>query len=529
MDEPAVIRIRSAQSFPIQWPTLLKRRIYQTALAICAIVAIGAVPEVYAAVGSEPPAAYSANRTLNTDASGYRNRTSGGLNNVGSNGNFWSFAPNSQTNARNLNFNSGNVNPLNNNNRTNGFSVRPSRALGIVAGSFNCEMRRYTYDEIHLLVTLAYLKAREKERATESQVEFELRLEKNINDLTRELYRRQWRPMPLDWFVNLDPTVREVFAPKFRDRVVSHVLFMMISPIFERYFVYDSFSCRVGKGTLVGIERLEHHIRSVTDNFRHEAWSLNYDIKAYFMSIDRRILLGYIKETLARHQYRFPNEIDYGLAGYLITTFLTRDPLEGCVYHGDPKLIKLIQPGKSLRDQEPGVGIPIGDVLNQLCSNIYLTPFDQFVLRNLYIRNAVRYVDDGKQLHRDREYLVECWHRSDEFLRERLHLTLHPLKTTITNLEETTYFLGAAIKPYRRYARNDTVARFEHRIAEIDGMLADGAGDTEELMARINSHLGYMSHFDEKKMIERTLSNAPNILRYFDITPDLKKATIKTL
>ena len=63
-------------------------------------------------------------------ASGYRNRTSGGLNNVGSNGNYWSFAPNSQTNARNLNFNSGNVNPLNNNNRANGFAVRPSEHWG---------------------------------------------------------------------------------------------------------------------------------------------------------------------------------------------------------------------------------------------------------------------------------------------------------------------------------------------------------------------------------------------------------------
>lgn len=62
-------------------------------------------------------------------ASGNRNNGSGGFNNVGSNGNYWSFAPISQTNARNLNFNSGNINPLNNNNRSNGFSVRASRAF----------------------------------------------------------------------------------------------------------------------------------------------------------------------------------------------------------------------------------------------------------------------------------------------------------------------------------------------------------------------------------------------------------------
>ena len=55
-------------------------------------------------------------------ASGNRNGT--GLNNRGSNGNYWSSSLNSQTNGYNLNFNSEGVNPANNNNRFNGFSVR---------------------------------------------------------------------------------------------------------------------------------------------------------------------------------------------------------------------------------------------------------------------------------------------------------------------------------------------------------------------------------------------------------------------
>lgn len=46
-------------------------------------------------------------------------------NNRGSNGNYWSRSLNSAVNGRNLNFNSGGVNPQNNNNRFNGFPVRP--------------------------------------------------------------------------------------------------------------------------------------------------------------------------------------------------------------------------------------------------------------------------------------------------------------------------------------------------------------------------------------------------------------------
>ena len=55
-------------------------------------------------------------------ASGNRNGT--GLNNRGTNGNYWSVSLNSQTNGYNLNFNESGVNPANNNNRFNGFPVR---------------------------------------------------------------------------------------------------------------------------------------------------------------------------------------------------------------------------------------------------------------------------------------------------------------------------------------------------------------------------------------------------------------------
>lgn len=53
---------------------------------------------------------------------GNRNHNDGSLNNVGSNGNYWSSTVNG-SNSRNLNFNSGNAN-MNNNNRANGFSAR---------------------------------------------------------------------------------------------------------------------------------------------------------------------------------------------------------------------------------------------------------------------------------------------------------------------------------------------------------------------------------------------------------------------
>ncbi|GHV36410.1 hypothetical protein FACS1894178_7590 [Bacteroidia bacterium] len=66
-------------------------------------------------------------------AAGYRNYSDGSLNNVGTNGNYWSSTPNGSENAYNLNFNSSNAN-TNNNNRKNGQSVRCVAELIIRAG-----------------------------------------------------------------------------------------------------------------------------------------------------------------------------------------------------------------------------------------------------------------------------------------------------------------------------------------------------------------------------------------------------------
>ena len=65
-------------------------------------------------------------RLLFRPAAGRRNYSTGALENVGTNGFYWSSSSYNagNVNAGSLNFNSGNVNPLNNNVRANGFPVR---------------------------------------------------------------------------------------------------------------------------------------------------------------------------------------------------------------------------------------------------------------------------------------------------------------------------------------------------------------------------------------------------------------------
>ena len=95
----------------------------------------------------------------------------------------------------------------------------------------------------------AYYDARKNKRNTSSQLRFELHLEENLVALYRDLISRKYSIGTSVCFNINDSVQREVFAADFRDRVVHH-------------FIYDSYSCRVGKGTLFGVRRMQHHIPS---------------------------------------------------------------------------------------------------------------------------------------------------------------------------------------------------------------------------------------------------------------------------
>lgn len=475
-------------------------------------------------------------RSLTQTASGYRNNSSGGLNNVSSNGNYWSSAANSATNAYNLNFNSGNVNPLNNNNRANGFSVRPVRAFEGPKTDFFAAMT-ISKEELHKLLVLAYLDARQNERNKTSQLAFELNLERNLDDLCNLLYSREWEPLPAMCFIIEWPVKREVFAPRFPDRIVSHLLFNMIAPLFERTLIYDSYSCRKGKGTLFGVERFEHHIRSATDNYQHEAFVLNFDISGYFMNINKGILYNTLCKTLDAYRFRhvdgqriWNDVIDINFVDFIIRRLLFRNPAESCIRVGDIHEWDDLPKHKSLFFSPLGTGITIGDLTSQLFSNIHLNPLDQYIKRELHVKHYGRYVDDGRIIHRDTAFLEDCIPAVASFLHDRMILTLHPHKCTITSAFDDVFFLGAHCRPYRRYAANKTVASFHRAVHDMEFAFNSGyaltTDDFTKALSRMNSYLGYFQHFKEFKMLDATLRDS-SLKQIFVFSKDYRKALFR--
>ena len=68
-----------------------------------------------------------------------------------------------------------------------------------------------------------------------------------------------YRPGAYHEFYLYEPKKRMISAAPYRARVVHHALCNVIEPIFERTFIFDSYACRVGKGTHRAVNRFTQH------------------------------------------------------------------------------------------------------------------------------------------------------------------------------------------------------------------------------------------------------------------------------
>jgi hypothetical protein len=88
-------------------------------------------------------------------------------------------------------------------------------------------------------------------------MKFAYNLEENLFSLEKRLQNRTYKPTGSIAFIVQKPKIREIFAADFQDRVIHHLLYNYLAPIFERIFIYDSWACREGKGTHGAMLRLQ--------------------------------------------------------------------------------------------------------------------------------------------------------------------------------------------------------------------------------------------------------------------------------
>ena len=372
-----------------------------------------------------------------------------------------------------------------------------------------------------------------KERNTYAQLQFEKDVEHNLIVLLDSLVDQSYEPQPAMCFIIYDPVMREVFASKFSDRVVNQLLFNYISPIFEKKFIYDSYSCRKGKGTLFGIERLDHHIRSCTNNYQKMAYILKIDIQGYFMNIKKNILYSQVMNGMEEYWSKAGINMDIPTKNpkfmtFLIHTIIFKDPTQNCIVKGNAKEWKKLPKSKSLFNSPKGSGLIIGDVTSQLFSNIYLNTFDNMIKRAKKIRHYGRYVDDAYIVHNSKAFLKSIIPVIRKYLKEQLGLTLHPKKIYLQPYTHGVPFLGAFIKPNRKYVVPRTVHSFHVKIIKLKRQCNNDdleLNDMKDVRTILNSYCGYFQHFKAYKIIHQSVTGSC-IFKYNYFSSGYRKSII---
>lgn len=415
---------------------------------------------------------------------------------------YWSSSENSQNNSWNVNFSNGN---FNNNNKYNSNMVRAVAALNdkYVEGWFNA------LDDCCA------------QKKTSSQcVMYRLIWHEDLLDLAREVYERTYRPTTSTCFIVTRPKLREVFAANFRDRIVQHWLCLRLEPLFEARFVEHgnvSFNCRKGFGTFACIDQLTKNTIEVSDNYSHEAWYAQFDIKGFFMSIDCECLLKYLLPFIKEKWNYWKGteyEQDLDLVLWLTEVIIRHRPQDDCIRQGNLKLWRILPKNKSLFYIEWMRGEPIGNLTSQLFANFYMSFFDEWAIKAAEERGAkyVRFVDDFSFVCKTKEDAIYFKRASRNQLRYILNIQMHPNKIYIQEVKKGIKMVGGVIKPGRAYLSNRTVGNFINAVSYLEEACKNC--DKEAIYANvrsINSYLGFLIHYQSYGIRRKAFSE----LHYF--------------
>lgn len=195
-------------------------------------------------------------------------------------------------------------------------------------------------------------------------------------------------------------------------------------------------------------------MRKMKKSYR-EYYILKMDIKKYFNSIDKKILMQILENKIK-----------------------------------DKKLLWLIR--QILMAQKREKGIEIGNYTSQTFANIYLNEVDQYATKNLKLKYYYRYMDDTVILLKNKKEAKDVLEKIKTFLKENLELELND-KTNVFKNKQGVNFCGYKINENRLKVRDKGKRKFKRKIKKIIGKIKDGQISSKEARLYLTGHLGYFS------------------------------------
>lgn len=263
-------------------------------------------------------------------------------------------------------------------------------------------------------------------RFTSDLCEFQYNLEKNLYGLYKNLNEGTYRHGGYRKFIVNDNKRREISVASVHDRFVHRLIYDYLCPIYDKTFIYDVWSCRLGKGLLGGIERTQQFLKAYPEGF---VWK--GDIRKFFDSIDQETLLRILAMKIKDRK-------TYDLLKEVIRSFSSEQGMDR--------------------------GMPIGNLTSQIFANIYLNELDRFVKHRLKSKAYLRYGDDFILIENDLSKLRIFRTETIDFLRDELKLEMNGKNDKIIKIRHGLKFLGVIIWPYNRTLNRRNFKRAQEKL-----------------------------------------------------------------
>lgn len=232
-------------------------------------------------------------------------------------------------------------------------------------------------------LVLAEKKARKGKANSYGIKLFDRNYQSNIVHLQKELLDGSYRTGKYDIFKIYEPKERDIARLPYKHRIVHHAIMNIMENIWVKTFTADSYSCIKGRG----IHKCLNNIRKALRKVDETKYCLKIDIKKFYPSIDRVILMDIVKKKI--------------------------------------KCKRTLDLHNEIINSAPGdKGVPIGNYLSQFYANLYLTYFDHWVKQELNVKYYFRYCDDIVLLSSNKNKLHLYLHKMIDYLSSELNLTV---------------------------------------------------------------------------------------------------------
>lgn len=299
---------------------------------------------------------------------------------------------------------------------------------------------------------------------------FKNKQDHQITSIIKRLHRGNYYFYPFrEIIVSKDPKIKSPYqalkkgkerilsVASIRDVLIQKVLYEFLYPFAESKFSslpLVSFAYRKGLNAPKAARKVYEHIQE------GYSYALDGDIRKFFDKIPHDKLVETLKDFLG----------DSHLVYQLLYRFIHVDRIEWITYRNKEYKFKK----EKLKRTKRTSGIPQGGILSGLIANLYLHPFDQWVIDNLGSRFPIRYIryaDDFIILTKDKNHLESIKEECSSALHS-IGLELHtdPEKTKLIDLTKKgnfVNFVGFSISETGIRVRNKNIYRFKERINDI--------------------------------------------------------------